>query len=175
MFGSNGILHSSKRSGTTAPPPFPPQGFESWTHQLLVLHLPLTCSQTFTYSMKAICDSLGSADTAERLPKGQSLSKAAITGGGTAAEGSSASCHSASSKGTVVGFEVRIVLELCDLGSLRQLLDRGAFRSEDGSLNYPAVLETAADIAKGMAQLHSLNIVHSDLKVRPSGVLPIVS
>ena len=69
---------------------------------------------------------------------------------------------------------MRIVLELCDLGSLRQLLDRGAFRSEDGSLNYPAVLETAADIAKGMAQLHSLNIVHSDLKVSLPGVLPIV-
>ena len=118
--------------------------------------------------MKAICDSLGSADAVERLPKGQTLSKPVSGGGGvpTTAEGSSASGQSASSKGAVVGFEVRIVLELCDLGSLRQLLDRGAFRSEDGSLNYPAVLETAADIAKGMAQLHSLNIVHSDLKVR---------
>lgn len=32
-------------------------------------------------------------------------------------------------------------------------------------VNYPAVCETAADIAKGMLQLHSMNVVHSDLKV----------
>lgn len=33
-------------------------------------------------------------------------------------------------------------------------------------LNYLAVLETAADIARAMAHLHSMGIVHSDLKAR---------
>lgn len=45
-------------------------------------------------------------------------------------------------------------------------------------VNYPAVCETAADIAKGMLQLHSMNVVHSDLKVsqttRPRQVAPQV-
>ncbi len=36
----------------------------------------------------------------------------------------------------------------------------------DDELNYPAVLETAADIAKGMFHLHMNNILHADLKVR---------
>ena len=32
-------------------------------------------------------------------------------------------------------------------------------------INYAAVLETASDVARGMVQLHALDIVHSDLKV----------
>ena len=33
-------------------------------------------------------------------------------------------------------------------------------------LNYGAVLDTAADVARAMAHLHSLNVIHGDLKVR---------
>ena len=32
--------------------------------------------------------------------------------------------------------------------------------------NYGAMLETAADIAKGMLHLHANEVLHSDLKVR---------
>lgn len=32
-------------------------------------------------------------------------------------------------------------------------------------VNYPAVLDTAADIAKAMLHLHAMNVLHSDLKV----------
>lgn len=32
-----------------------------------------------------------------------------------------------------------------------------------GGLNYLAVLDTAADVAKAMLHLHSLNVLHSDL------------
>lgn len=70
-------------------------------------------------------------------------------------------------------------MELCDRGSLRTFLDRqeeggrGGFRlppaaASGGSgetVDYEAVLRTAADIAKGMAQLHGMDIVHSDCKV----------
>ena len=63
------------------------------------------------------------------------------------------------------GLELRLVLELCDCGSLRDVLDQGAFLQGDGRVNYRAVLETALDIARGMMQLHALDLVHSDLKV----------
>jgi len=33
----------------------------------------------------------------------------------------------------------------------------------DGVINYLAILETAADVAKAMVHLHSLNVLHSDL------------
>ena len=42
---------------------------------------------------------------------------------------------------------------------------------ESGQLNYKAVLELAADVAKGMLHLHALNVVHGDLKVSSGGRL----
>ena len=61
--------------------------------------------------------------------------------------------------------ELQLVLEYCDRGSLGTLLkDYGGFRDEEGQLDYAAVLETAADIAKGMIHLHKNNICHNDLK-----------
>jgi hypothetical protein len=32
-----------------------------------------------------------------------------------------------------------------------------------GGVNYLAILDTAADVAKAMLHLHSLNVLHSDL------------
>ncbi len=64
------------------------------------------------------------------------------------------------------------MLEFCDCGTLRDALDQGMLMlSPDGpaparpQVDYLAVLDTAADIAKGMLQLHALNVLHSDLKV----------
>jgi len=48
------------------------------------------------------------------------------------------------------------------------LIFQGAFLSGK-NVNYRAILETALDIARGMYQLHELDIVHSDLKARNSG------
>ena len=49
------------------------------------------------------------------------------------------------------------------------MLDSGAFRwSSPQSLagaSYCFMLDTALEVAKGMAQIHSLNIIHMDLKV----------
>ena len=78
----------------------------------------------------------------------------------------------------VAGFEVQIVQEYCDLGSLsffmqrqRQQQGQGPAASDKAGpscgLSYPAILETALDVANGMRQLHVLNIVHSDCKVGP--------
>jgi hypothetical protein len=35
--------------------------------------------------------------------------------------------------------------------------------AENGGINYLAILDTAADVAKAMLHLHSLNVLHSDL------------
>ncbi|GIL91517.1 hypothetical protein Vretimale_18402 [Volvox reticuliferus] len=69
----------------------------------------------------------------------------------------------ASSMGGIHSYEVQLVLEFCDRGCLRDALDGGAFFSAEG-LNYPAILETAADIAKAMLHLHMNDVLHSDLK-----------
>ena len=59
--------------------------------------------------------------------------------------------------------QIQLVLEYCDRGSLREALDEGLFMDAKG-MNYQAMLETAADIARGMIHLHSHNVLHSDLK-----------
>ena len=67
------------------------------------------------------------------------------------------------------GFEVKIIMEHCDCGSLRQMLDKAGAPFRDpgtGQVVYKAVLATAADVAKGMAQLHAMHIVHSDCKTQ---------
>ncbi|GAX79556.1 hypothetical protein CEUSTIGMA_g6997.t1 [Chlamydomonas eustigma] len=67
----------------------------------------------------------------------------------------------------VLGFEVQIVLEYCDCGSLRDVLDAGrAFVTASYEINYSAMLDIALDIAKGMEHLHSTGLIHSDLKAR---------
>lgn len=60
-------------------------------------------------------------------------------------------------------YEVRLVLEFCDKGCLRDALDAGVFLLPDGGINYLAILDTAADVAKAMLHLHSVNVLHSDL------------
>lgn len=60
---------------------------------------------------------------------------------------------------------MRLVCEYCDKGSLREALDLGAFTRPNGSINYPAVLDTAIEIATAVAHLHHRNVLHSDLKV----------
>ncbi|PRW57603.1 serine threonine- kinase drkC [Chlorella sorokiniana] len=65
-----------------------------------------------------------------------------------------------------------VVMEYCDLGSLRKALQRKAFRPSTKwpfQTTYRALLRTAQEIAKGMGYIHEFNIVHGDLK--PGNVL----
>ncbi|KAG2450347.1 hypothetical protein HYH02_004852 [Chlamydomonas schloesseri] len=68
----------------------------------------------------------------------------------------------AAAKG-VYSYEVQLVIEYCDKGCLREALDMGVFFGSAG-LNYPAILDTAADVAKAMLHLHLNDVLHGDLK-----------
>jgi serine/threonine protein kinase len=57
-----------------------------------------------------------------------------------------------------------MVLELCDLGSLRSSLEIGFMLTREGCINYLGMLDIAIGIARGMLHLHKLNILHGDLK-----------
>jgi serine/threonine protein kinase len=60
-----------------------------------------------------------------------------------------------------------IVQELCDKGSLAIAIKQGALRVEQGNVksdpDMHAVLETAADVARGMQYLHAHDVIHGDL------------
>ena len=71
--------------------------------------------------------------------------------------------------------ETRIIMEFCDAGSLDEAIQQGRFRSSDADPQGPAIVNlqalclTLLDIASAMAHLHSMRIVHKDLK--PKNVL----
>ncbi|KAI8463487.1 MAG: hypothetical protein J3K34DRAFT_145885 [Monoraphidium minutum] len=90
-------------------------------------------------------------------------------GGGAVGGAESAwSCGRTSAASKVSNFEVCLVLEYCEKGSLRDALDGGAFYMDEERrrVNYAAVLDTAADVARAMLHLHRQQIIHSDLKAR---------
>lgn len=64
-----------------------------------------------------------------------------------------------------------IVMEYCDLGSLSLAIQNGAFHSYEPRFKVLVldVLHTALEIAKGMKHLHSMRLIHGDLK--PSNIL----
>ena len=105
--------------------------------------------QTFTYTLSPVRE--GSGMSTDRVTGSRASTRASPSGTLPSASASA--------------FEVRIVLEYCDRGTLRDALSQRAFVLLNGSVNYLAVLETAADVARGMDHLHSQGILHADLKV----------
>jgi serine/threonine protein kinase len=63
--------------------------------------------------------------------------------------------------------EAWIVMELCHNGSLLRWNDRGYFRSDacsyEGGVDVGLVIEMSLQIAKGIAYLHSCDVIHGDL------------
>jgi len=106
--------------------------------------------QLYTYSLRPIRE--------EALSQGKlTIVTGPTTGGGGVV---TADIEGAPS---VNAHELRMVMEFCDGGSLRGLLDAGGLR-DDAGLNYAGLLQVASDVARGLAHLHGHKILHADLK-----------
>ncbi|GFR47096.1 hypothetical protein Agub_g8666 [Astrephomene gubernaculifera] len=126
--------------------------------------------QTYTYFIKTVREEAAAEEEAPPAP-----AAGILVGAGSSSTSASALGHtfdepaankSASPSAQAVhGYEVRLVLEFCDRGCLRDALDGDAFLTSSG-VNYRGVLDTAADIAKAMLHLHCADVLHGDLKAR---------
>ncbi|WIA15154.1 hypothetical protein OEZ85_001840 [Tetradesmus obliquus] len=67
---------------------------------------------------------------------------------------------------SISGWELRLVMEYCDQGTLREALDQKCFlrNSSNGYLAPTISLSLAHDIAAALLHLHSEGVVHGDLK-----------
>ncbi len=68
---------------------------------------------------------------------------------------------------------VVVVQEFCNRGTLDNAIRRNVFMPTQlwgARIAYRAMLRTAAEVARGLLQLHDCGVVHGDLKVRsPAG------
>ncbi|KAI8470186.1 MAG: hypothetical protein J3K34DRAFT_521543 [Monoraphidium minutum] len=64
----------------------------------------------------------------------------------------------------IAGWTLKLVMEYCNEGSLRDALDCGLLFTPGSFLPPPSVLALAHDVASAMLHLHSEGIVHGDLK-----------
>ncbi|KAI8472387.1 MAG: hypothetical protein J3K34DRAFT_209795 [Monoraphidium minutum] len=150
--------------------------------------------QTFTYSIKGVAANdrrqLAALAAAARGAHGSLHDSSASVPVVAPADGQAAP-PPGSELGTgsdVHSWELRLVQELCDIGSLRDALNSGLFRSDacteraaaagvsaaslplPGQASYEPnnlrVIDTALDVARALAHLHAQSILHSDLKAR---------
>ncbi|KAF8060547.1 D-xylose 1-dehydrogenase NADP(+) 2 [Scenedesmus sp. PABB004] len=93
------------------------------------------------------------------------LTTDAAGGSASGAGGGRARAAPAVSSGQdVSGWELRLVMEYCSEGSLRDALDCGLLCKPGSCMAPSAVLTLAHDVAAAMLHLHSEGIVHGDLK-----------
>jgi serine/threonine protein kinase len=109
----------------------------------------------------------GTAGAAAVDPESQDVSggSAGQISGGSGASGASAAVTRTSSASVGALMETWLVLEYCDRGSLHEALEARRFvRKADGSLDLLGMYRSLIDIASGMDYLHSMGVLHGDLK-----------
>ncbi|GIL44404.1 hypothetical protein Vafri_1882 [Volvox africanus] len=125
--------------------------------------------QTYTYFIKTVREeALSDSDTSQAtdgILVGGMADHSTMGPGGSSVGKTFDDPPAQNNTPTVHGYEVRLVLEFCDRGCLRDALDGNAFLTHAG-VNYGGVLDTAADIAKAMLHLHIADVLHGDLKAR---------
>ncbi|GAX79176.1 hypothetical protein CEUSTIGMA_g6616.t1 [Chlamydomonas eustigma] len=123
---------------------------------------------TYTYSIRPHLDSMsthaslmeGFGDLIECTPLDSAIGK-----GGQGSVATHVSSLDSSMQTSIHSYEVRLVIEFCDKGSLHEALSMGAFLQGCG-LCVSAILETAADVARAIVHMHAADVIHSDLKAR---------
>lgn len=124
--------------------------------------------KTHSYTIRPIRDPLPAAVTeaAEEAAEAATATFVDPRGKGPSSGGSAVMSpfHSRSfSLQPPTAFEIQIIMEFCDIGTLRDAFGRFSKISAQ-NFNYKAILHTAIEIAKGMQHLHSCRIIHADLK-----------
>lgn len=117
--------------------------------------------QTYTYRVKPLEENFNSMSNAIVL---MSADGSTVRPSYSKTSAGAASDIPSPSLSAVTSYELLLVLEYCDKGSLRSLLDIRGLDDANGCLNYPVALAICLDIAKAMIHLHRNNIMHLDLK-----------
>ncbi|KIY91594.1 hypothetical protein MNEG_16370 [Monoraphidium neglectum] len=96
---------------------------------------------------------------------GDSLSSPrAAGGGGGSGGGGGGGGGGAEGEADIAGWTLKLVMEYCNEGSLRDALDCGLLCTPGSFLSPSSVLALSHDVASAMLHLHSEGIVHGDLK-----------
>uniref|UniRef100_A0A061RD42 Kinase-like protein n=1 Tax=Tetraselmis sp. GSL018 TaxID=582737 RepID=A0A061RD42_9CHLO len=67
----------------------------------------------------------------------------------------------------IIMWEVQIIQEYCEHGSLRKVLDSKTYLDgSTGLLEAGTMLKIAGDVARGMLHIHGMQIIHGDLKAQ---------
>jgi serine/threonine protein kinase len=120
---------------------------------------------TYTYSIKPVRDT--TAGVKAKKPSQVVPGVLVADADGSIADAKPAAAAPAPQKAAIHSYEVRLILEFCDRGCLREALESQSFLDASlGGLNYAAILDTALDVAKAMCHLHASNVLHGDLKAR---------
>ncbi|KAF8060546.1 RPL6 [Scenedesmus sp. PABB004] len=113
--------------------------------------------QVYTYMLNPLTTDAAAGGSAGGA-RGQQQQAAAL--------GQAAAPAAAAGVSSVSGWELKLVMELCDQGTLRDALDRKLLlRGSGAAMLQPAlVLSLAHDVAAALLHLHSEGVVHGDLK-----------
>ncbi|KAF6240407.1 kinase-like domain-containing protein [Scenedesmus sp. NREL 46B-D3] len=112
--------------------------------------------QVFTYMLNPL--------TVDAAPV--AAAAAAQGGGGHAQQQQQRGVPAGSASHSISGWELRLVMEYCDQGTLREALDHKMVlrNGSAGYLQPTIMLSLAHDIAAALLHLHSEGVVHGDLK-----------
>ncbi|GFR52979.1 hypothetical protein Agub_g15668 [Astrephomene gubernaculifera] len=168
LFLGNGTNNGSNCGGGAGAPAasHPPPSLVA-SQQRAVLEAAVSCSvthpnvvATYHYDITPIRPAAAVCSGGLQVSDWNQCCSVGVGGGGVGA---------AVAGGVVSDWKLYLVQEFCDGGSLAGALDHRTFHDAAGMPNLALVLCVLADVARGMAHIHSRNIVHGDLN--PTNIL----
>lgn len=105
---------------------------------------------------------LADAGADARMPSRLSFHHSASASASASGASAGVMSRATSASDAVTSWQLLLVQEYCEKGSLRQVLDSGAMHKGPNQPFLTAILQVAIDIASGLAHLHSRNIIHGE-------------